>query len=42
MPVLVVGRTRRDAKVGTETEIAYYVVLTMYYNHSLHNRSTSP
>lgn len=38
MPVLVVGRTRRDAKVGTETEIAY----SMYYNHSLHNRSTSP
>lgn len=28
MPVLVVGRTRRDAiEVGTETEIAYY----MYY-----------
>lgn len=33
MPVLVVGRTRRDAKVGTETEIAYYVVLCITITH---------
>lgn len=33
MPVLVVGRTRRDAKVGTETEIVAYYVLCITITH---------